>query len=71
MNDITKQKSPHNGREDEKDVSNGSINEDYSPKRNGEMNNASNEHKTFQNGKETLKFEEFLNMIKDSCSDPN
>ena len=39
---------------------------------NGEHYNGigANEHKTFQNGKEVLKFDEFLNMIKDSCSDP-
>jgi hypothetical protein len=29
------------------------------------------ENRSFQNGKETLKFDEFLNMVKDNCSDPN
>ena len=32
---------------------------------------SSHENRLFQNGRETLKFEEFLNMIKDNCSDPN
>lgn len=36
-----------------------------------DQNQNTNETKTFQNGKETLKFEEFLSMIKDNCSDPN
>jgi hypothetical protein len=35
------------------------------------INSGQNEHKTFQNGKEILKFDEFLNMIKDSCTDLN
>jgi hypothetical protein len=74
LNDIGKQKSPGHGREDEKDVSNSSVNGDYSPnsKTNGNnINSGQNEHKTFQNGKELLKFDEFLNMIKDSCTDLN
>ena len=29
------------------------------------------ENRSFQNGKETLKFDEFLNMVKDNCSDAN
>ena len=34
-------------------------------------NNSLGENRQFQNGKETMKFDEFLGMIKDNCSDPN
>ena len=29
------------------------------------------DHMTFANGKETLKFDDFMGVIKDSCEDPN
>lgn len=34
-------------------------------------NGASNQIKQFPNGKDQMKFEEFLNLIRDSCFDPN
>ena len=78
---MTRLKSPRDQKDEDK-ASSSSIAGEISPKKrriSGENNNQ-HEHKNSQNGKEysnncgesqSMKFDEFLGMIKDSCQDPS
>jgi hypothetical protein len=66
LNDINS--SNQKEKEDEKNSETHSlIDEESEPKKKEPIN----EKKAFANGKDTLKFDEFINLIRDSCAEQN